>query len=359
MVYMDRIQQEHAETKVDVSGDFRRSRGLGPCYTSGIRIKLSLPFTGDPALFRISPHSMFMSPRPFGRVTKGHQSGIGIVEMTFDFPTDEQPENIKKRVDENLRYLENCLARQKQEIDNYNNLLPEAVGKAVKARMARLKQHDKIARILEIPLKHKEGAPIMAHIPIKKKIITPLPPPPKGGYKPEPGIDNAVYLDILRILRHEGRTWETTPKTYFVHPEEELRDILLAHLNGHYQGSASGETFRRNGKTDIHIEDSNRSAFVAECKIWEGSKKLSEGIDQLLSYLTWRDCKTAFLIFNKHNAGFSDLITKIPVVFDNHPRKMKKNNISEPGEWQYVFRSQDDDSRLLYIHVFAFNIYVK
>jgi hypothetical protein len=80
-----------------------------------------------------------------------------------------------------------------------------------------------------------------------------------------------VYVDILKIFRHEGRTWESTPKTYFVHPAEELRDMLLAHLNGHYEGVATGETFRMSGKTDIRIEDNSRAAFITECKIWEGS----------------------------------------------------------------------------------------
>lgn len=359
-VYKDRMQQEHSETKVDVSGDFRRAtRGHGPCYISGIRITVSLPFTGDSSLWRISPHGLFMSPRPFGRVTKGRQADNGSVEMIFEFSTDEQADQIKKRIEENLRYLENCIDRQRQEIDQYNNMLPNTVRQAVEARRRRIDQHDKIAQVLDIPLKRKAGAPEISPIQMKKKIITPLPPPPMGGFKPEPGIADQVYLNILKIMRHEGRTWEATPKTYSVHPEEELRDILLAHLNGHYQGLATGETFRRSGKTDIRIEDSSRAAFIAECKIWEGSRKLSDGIDQLLCYLTWRDCKTAFLVFNKHNANFSDLLAKIPEVFNNHPKKMKEVKASESGEWQFVFRSQDDDSRLLYIHVFAFNLYVK
>ncbi len=359
-IYKDRMEQEHSETKVDVSGDFRRAtRGHGPCYISGIRITVSLPFTGDPSLWRISPHDLFMSPRPFGRVIKGHQTDSGIVEMIFEFPTDEQTDQVRKRVEENLRYLENCIARQNQEIDKYNSMLPNAVRQAIHTRRNRIQQHDKIAQILDIPLKRKPGAPEIAPLPMKKKIITQLPPPPRGGFKAEPGIIDDVYVDILKIIRHEGRTWETTPKTYSVHPEEELRDILLAHLNGHYEGAATGETFRRSGKTDIRIEDSSRAAFITECKIWEGSKKLNDGIDQLLGYLTWRDCKTAFLVFNKHNANFSDLLFKIPEVFKNHSKKMKEVEVPESGEWRFVFRSKDDDSRLLYIHVFAFNLYVK
>ncbi len=359
-IYKDRMEQEHSETKVDVSGDFRRAtRGHGPCYISGIRITVSLPFTGDPSLWRISPHSLFMSPRPFGRVIKGRQADSGIVEMIFEFPTDEQTDQVRKRVEENLRYLGSCISRQREEIDKYNSMLPNKVRQAINSRRDRIQQHDKIAQILDIPLKRKAGAPEIAPLPIKKKIITQLPPPPQGGFKPEPGIVDDIYEDILKIIRHEGRTWETTPHTYSVHPEEELRDILLAHLNGHYEGAASGETFRKSGKTDIRIEDANRAAFIAECKVWEGPKKLYGGIDQLLGYLTWRDCKTAFLVFNKHNRNFIEILAKIPEVFENHTRYIKEIPAGQTGEWRFVFRSQEDDSRLLYIHVFAFNLFVR
>jgi len=89
-IYKDRMEQEHSETKVDVSGDFRRAtRGHGPCYISGIQITVSLPFTGDPSLWRISPHDLFMSPRPLGHIIS-RQANSGIVYMIFEFPTDEQ-----------------------------------------------------------------------------------------------------------------------------------------------------------------------------------------------------------------------------------------------------------------------------
>jgi hypothetical protein len=48
------------------------------------------------------------------------------------------------------------------------------------------------------------------------------------------------------------------------------------------------------------------NAFVAECKFWKGRKALLEGdsdslgdLDQLLSYLTWRDSKSAMIYFVK------------------------------------------------------------
>jgi hypothetical protein len=160
------------------------------------------------------------------------------------------------------------------------------------------------------------------------------------------------------VIRHEGRTFETTPKTYAVHDEEELRDILLAHLNGHYQGDASAETFRRSGKTDIRIEDNSRAAFVAECKIWKGPKELSQAIGQLLGYLTWRDCKAALIVFNKHNAKFSAVLESIPSIFESHEKFRGAQPPHNGGEWQFRMSSHEDEGRVVRVHVFVFNLYV-
>jgi len=50
------------------------------------------------------------------------------------------------------------------------------------------------------------------------------------------------------VIRHEGCSYERTPEPFAKHDEEELRDILMSHLNGHYHGLANGEAFRKRGK---------------------------------------------------------------------------------------------------------------
>jgi hypothetical protein len=132
----------------------------------------------------------------------------------------------------------------------------------------------------------------------------------------------------------------------------------LAHLNGHYSGGASGETFRRAGKTDIRIEDNKRAAFIAECKVWRGQKELAEGINQLLGYLTWRDCKAAIILFNKNIAGFTELLSKVPETCKSHPKFRKDLGVQSSGEWRYVFTSKEDDLREVTVHVFLLNLYV-
>ena len=196
----------------------------------------------------------------------------------------------------------------------------------------------------------------MGPLPVKRRLVKPLPAP--DIRPPEPGIRDEDYAFILNVIRHEGRTFETTPGTFAVHGEEELRDIILAHLNGHFQGDATGETFRKSGKTDIRIEDANRAAFVGECKIWRGAKELMEAVDQLLGYLTWRDSKAALILFNKDIAGFSAIQEKIPGVIQKHPKHVREGNPEQAGEWRFVCRSAEDDQRHVIIHVFLFNLFV-
>ena len=85
---------------------------------------------------------------------------------------------------------------------------------------------------------------------------------------------------------------------------------FLVQLNGAYEGQATGETFNGEGKTDILIRVEGKNIFVAECKFWSGEKAFLATIDQLLSYLCWRDTKAAVVVFNR-NAGFSAVLAKI------------------------------------------------
>ncbi|MDD2467824.1 MAG: hypothetical protein PHI97_27920 [Desulfobulbus sp.] len=143
------------------------------------------------------------------------------------------------------------------------------------------------------------------------------------------------------------------------HGEEELRDFILAHLNTHYEGQATGETFRKKGKTDIRIEQENRAAFVAECKVWRGPKGVTEAVGQLLGYLTWRDCKASLVFFNTQNAGFKEIQDKLPEALKTHPRFHGELKANEPGEWRFRFMSEGDDNRYVILHVFLFDLFVK
>ena len=229
---------------------------------------------------------------------------------------------------------------------------------AIERRRNRLTHHGNIAELLGIPLAPRDGAPSLK--PMKVKIRqSRLPIPPRSGLKPEPGITDEIYDRILQCIRHQGRTFERTPSTYAVHGEEGLRDIVLSQLNGYFQGEAMSEAFRCKGKTDICIEQDNRAAFIGECKLWSGSKGLSDALNQLLGYLTWRDSKAALIIFNKKNKNFTKIRT------DTMPETLQKHRLflrnlpcqqDGEGEWRIQTRSAEDEGRRVTVHVFIFDI---
>lgn len=358
-LHEDSTEMEQLEIKIDVSGCRGRNpfHDRGPIYVAGLRVVVSIPYTGDHILWKLRPNS-WQSVFPRANVRNTGRDAVGHIDIVIEQPSDEPQDRIKQQLERELDSIRFYLKSQRNQIEQFNATLPSRIRQAVQARKERVKRHEGVVDLLGIPLKRRGDAPPLQPIPIARKLIRPLPPPPKSGYKPEPGITEEDYEHILSVIRHEGRTFEATPKTYAVHDEEELRDIMLAHLNGHYQGGATGETFRLSGKTDIRIEDNNRAAFVAECKVWRGAKELAAAVDQLLSYLTWRDCKAAIVVFNKKNARFSEVLTKIPEVLRSHPKFKKDLGQKTEGEWRFVMTSAEDELRQIIVNVFAFNIYV-
>src|SRR3989304_9308879 len=178
-----------------------------------------------------------------------------------------------------------------------------------------------------------------------------------SGYRDRNPFGNRgpIYVPGVKVvvsIPYTGDTslWNLRPnRSGSVFPRADIRqsnrdeigylDIMIAHLNGHYEGGATGETFRRSGKTDMRIEDQERAAFVAECKVWRGHKELLEAVDQLLSYLTWRDCKAAIIVFNKHNAKFTELLTKVSETVRSHLKFKKELGQQKEGEWRFILTS--------------------
>lgn len=353
------MEMEYSEVTIDVSRypDRNIFRDPGPIWVSGIRVTVRVKYSGDYKLWSLRPNPW---RRVFPRSYVGHlgKDGFGFLEMTVEQPTDEPQERIKQRIEGTLESIRFFIEAQRKQIESHNRGIRDLIHQALQARRNRIKEHDQIVDVLKIPLKRKEGVPIIKSLPLKRKLVRPLPPPPNSGFKAEPGITPEDYDHILSVIRHEGRTFEFTPKTFAVHDEEELRDILLAHLNGHYHGDATGETFRQSGKTDIRIETDNRAAFIGECKVWRGQKELTKAIDQLLSYLTWRDCKASLIIFNKNVSGFSDLLLKVPEALRTHSNFRGVLGSPEAGEWRFEFASMEDELRRVIVHVFLFNLYV-
>ena len=349
----DAITMKQAEIQVDVSGDpmraFHSGRG-GPFYIPGTRADVDIPFTGEDWIFRFrtNPWSLVL---PNAEVHRGH------LRVSISFPHDADSGKFKETYERDLKLVKEHIERSHNQVMNYNRNLPLLIQQAITSRRQRLSKHADIASLLDIPLAAKPDAPSIT--PMKVGISRPprLPVPPRIGLAPEPGIPDETYEYILRFIRHQGRTFERTPATYVVHGEEDLRNIILAQLNGYFEGEAVGEVFRRRGKTDISIEQDNRAAFVGECKLWNGPAGLTTALDQLLGYLTWRDSKASLILFNSRNRNFSKILETLPSVVRDHSLFVCDLPCEETGEWRVQMCSKEDEGRRVIVHVFIFNLY--
>jgi hypothetical protein len=355
----DRKRMEYSETKIDMSGDlgrdFRPGRRL---EIPGTEVRITIPFYGNPDLWRVYAGGM-VGETIRGEVLAATPESPGLLIITLAQRFDMSQQLMKDEFDAILSTIRSLIESQKGPIDQFNGRIAEKVRQVVSARRQRLDAQFGLQKLFNIPLKPRDGSLGFEPLKLERQLVRPLPEVPKGGYPAEPGITDSDYDHILGVIRHVGRTFETAPRTFQCHDEEGLRDIVLANLNGHYQGDATGETFRKEGKTDIRIEAENRAAFIAECKVWTGPVEFSAAIDQLLGYLTWRDCKTALIIFNKHNARFSDLLDKIPATFASNPAFKRAGARLGAGEWRFTLIAPGDEAREIVVTVFAFDLFVK
>lgn len=355
VLHEDQMQMEHAEAQIDVTGRFEYDMGRSGerIHAPGHRLTFYIPFTGDPNLWRLRP-SMWISVMPRGDVDARRST----LAISFSNTSNTDPDRYKHDLESCLSGIRQLLASQKQLVDQYHGTIPGRILSTIEHRRAEVQKLHGLTSAFNIPMVKKPGMPEFRPIEVAKRVNRPLPRPPATGYKPEPAITTELYEDLIGIMRHTGASFEGVPQTYLALGEEGLRDNMLSHINVVYEGKATGETFRKYGKTDIRIEEDSRAAFVGECKLWGGEKVLLDALSQLLGYLTWRDCKAALVIFNKDVAGFAGVQETIDASLRKHPNFLRALTSGRAGEWRFVFRSQEDAGREITAHVFAFNLYV-
>jgi len=148
---------------------------------------------------------------------------------------------------------------------------------------------------------------------------------------------------------------ERSPEAFKAMDEEALRQHFLVQLNGQFEGKVTGETFNMAGKTDILLREGARNVFIAECKFWKGPKGFGEAIDQILSYSTWRDSKTALLVFNR-GVETSTVLTGIDGIAKAHGNFKRAVNWPHESGFRYVFHSNGDANRELILTVLVFHV---
>lgn len=229
-----------------------------------------------------------------------------------------------------------------------NAVLEQNVQQALTRRKQRLLELRDLDAALNIPI---AAAPEATRIPIAvTRKIVPVPRRAAADFAPEHALDVAHYEDAVTLTTHWARGVERSPDVANKLVEEELRDQLLILLNSHFEGRGGGELFNGHGKTDILIRVENRNVFIAECKIWHGKKAAAEALDQLLSYLVWRDSKAALVVFIR-NKRPQDAIQALHAAIKEHPACRQAKPVNDPGKRADYILSADDEGRVVHLAV--------
>lgn len=191
-------------------------------------------------------------------------------------------------------------------------------------------------------------------VPIIKKIV----PTPQlvHNNKVAYNINEDMYRDILKHIYTLCKDYEQHESVYKGKREEDLRDLIVPSLNSVFIGSnSSAETFNRTGKTDIITKAPDGSnVFIAECKIWRGEKMFLEAIDQLLGYVTWRDTRTALILFVK-NSGITEIIEKAKSTIPQHTCYINYKVQTGESSFSYIFHTKDDVQSQIALELMIFH----
>lgn len=263
-----------------------------------------IPYSGDPELLRCRPN-------PFGHMTyeMAHIDGDLCFEI-IAFGSD--PEEVKRDADQQKRLVQQQFAHVLGNVESYNQRLKDEVLQAFRQRKERILKQRQLTEGLGVPLRRRDDAPktYAVHAPRDRHQILVKPAVTEQGFEAEPTIDPETYRHILGIIHDLLKEMERHLSIHSGRKEEALRDLLLMHLAPWFEWTAVGEAFNAAGKTDILVRYQNSNLFVAECKFWDGLKAHLASIDQLLSYLTWRDSKAALVVFVR-NANLSSVLARI------------------------------------------------
>lgn len=345
----DNKTQDIMETKVDVTGNnmYVLEFDNSPTSVPGYKVVITIPFTGSADLFKVIPTRIRMTYDD--AVITGNELTFAL-EFTESNTTAEQ---IKDAVDRKIASIQQNIDYINNDLSGFEERVKGVVVEAVAKRFEQINKLDSIKTALNIPLEKSDNPSPLNQVRISVQKLAPL-----STKKDEPGgtISSKDYETILETIRSMGASMETN-RASESKDEEALRDILLVGLSASIKsGVVGGELFHKSGKTDISIPFDSKATFVAECKLWKGQKYIDKGIDQLLSYLTWRDAKTALVIFNKDNANFSDIQSKVEAIFterSDYVHTIKQRD----GEWRFVMTKPDDNGRQVEIHVMLFDVY--
>ena len=320
----------------------------GQSYNKDI-IKYHIPFSGNKELLRCIPNPRIMWSMPVS--IENNEISFEIINFS------NNPDQIKNEADGNVRNIMTNYEHLCKQIEAFNNQIRNEAKKSFDSRKQHLLNKSDLLSSLGVPVKKKDSVSETFAVPTvkaKPRITVKKPEVKEKGFTPEPTLDETTYQNILKVIHDVGKQFERLPSTYAGMGEEQLRDHMLLILEPNFEGSATGETFNKSGKTDILLRHEGNNVFIAECKFWHGEKGYLSTIDQLLGYLTWRYSKAAVVIFVE-NKDFSNVLSTVKEATPRHNNYLRSYGEHDETWLNYGFHIQGDENREVKLAVMLFH----
>lgn len=319
----------------------------GEVYTKPTVI-YHIPCSGEIELLRMEPNPrLSFTPLVF---IDGSDLCFEVVNLYNDMSRVERESN------ENLNHIRQSYGYFQSEIKSYNSeVKSEILSQLQRYKRSLLKAQEDLAS-LGYPLKTEETVDSYS-VPTPKirDRIFERPTNVTTNVESAPTLPVETYYRILDLINEVGKQFERLPATYKKKSEEGLRDDILLQLGPGTGAAATGESFNKSGKTDILIQHEGNNVFVAECKFWDGQKKYLSMIDQLLGYLTWRDSKTALIVFVR-NKEITPVLDTIRECTPNHPNYLSNEGTHEYSWFDYKFHIEDDPGQEIKLATMVYHI---
>lgn len=317
----------------------------------GVTLQISIPFVGA-GFILFSKADEWNSNPPYADID--NDKIILTIESTLK---EIDNVNVDEEVNRWIQQIKTNLEYSRKNIDRFNDDIKNVAKREIERRITNFNKFSAFLKTIPYEIKRDENAPKTYEVPTVRKKVT-ISKPSVSQTVPDPTLSESEYNNILEICSSMALVMERSPKTYAKMDEEAIRTQFLMQLNGQYQGQATGETFNGNGKTDILIRNDNQNIFIGECKFWKGEKAFLETIDQLLGYVTYRDTKTAILLFVKKN-DFTATVNKLRDIIPKHNNYVRQDTTYTPKlntAFRYVFKNKTDNDKELFITIMAFHV---
>jgi hypothetical protein len=272
------------------------------------------------------------------------------------FETTMEAEDLGGR----LAKVEQWLSWRNKDIEEGNAQLRLQIPVAIKERKQQVAEQkdqlDSILKKVNVKLKARSGSENkVVDLTVRREIRVMRQPP--AARRPEEWVlEIGQVLTVIDVIDRTGREFETAPLSYSKLEEEDLRNIILSHLNTVFEGGATGETFSKTGKTDIYLVIPKGGILVAECKYWDGPKAYGEAIDQLFRYLTWRHTYAIVVTFSR-NKDFSNVLVQAGRAIQGHGTYQAGFQKVADTHFESTHGHPDDPARTVDIHHLLYTLY--